>query len=92
MIIVTRFKGERFALNTDLLLRIDSSPDTILTMIDGTKFLVIEPIDEIIAKISEDRAHVLARAQEISAAAHGDGPVDDSDEHIATATPLHGRR
>lgn len=68
MIIVTRLNGAQFGVNPDLLQRVDSAPDTILTLIDGTKYIVKESMVEVIARVNEHRAHLLARAQEIQAA------------------------
>ena len=52
-------------MNPDLIQRIDSAPDTILTLIDGTKYIVAESMPEVIDRIQEQRAQILARAQEI---------------------------
>ena len=37
MIVVTRLNGPRFAVNPDLLQRVESTPDTILTLIDDER-------------------------------------------------------
>ena len=47
MIVVTRLNGPRFAVDPDLLQRVESTPDTILTLIDGTKYIVAESMTEI---------------------------------------------
>ena len=52
-------------MNPDLIQRIDSAPDTILTLIDGTKYIVAESMQDVIGRIHENRAQILARAQEI---------------------------
>src|SRR3546814_3634762 len=39
MIALSRLNGSRFALNSDLIERIDASPDTVITLVDGTKYL-----------------------------------------------------
>lgn len=66
VVIVTRLNGERFALNPDLVQRIDSAPDTILTLVDGTKYLVKESMTEVIDLINAQRATVIARAQQMA--------------------------
>jgi flagellar protein FlbD len=76
VIVVTRLNGPQFGVNPDLLLRIDSAPDTILTLIDGTKYIVEESMAEVIDSIREHRAQLLARAQDLHT-----GP--------AAAEPLH---
>ena len=65
MIVFTRLGGGEFGVNPDLIQRIDSAPDTILTLIDGTKYIVAEPMTEVISRINEHRAQILSRAQEI---------------------------
>ncbi|WP_235522198.1 flagellar FlbD family protein [Cellulomonas sp. Root137] len=62
---MTRLAGGQFGVNPDLIQRIDSAPDTILTLIDGTKYIVAESMPEVIDRIQEQRAQILARAQEI---------------------------
>ena len=63
MIIVTRLNGPQVALNCDLIERAEATPDTILTLVDGTKYLVLETVEEIVAKVREFRASVVAVAQ-----------------------------
>lgn len=65
MIVVTRLNGPQFGVNPDLLQRIDSAPDTILTLIDGTKYIVEESMTEVIDLVNEHRAQLLARAHDI---------------------------
>lgn len=65
MIIVTRLNGTQFAINPDLLERVDTTPDTILTLVDGTKFIVVEPMGEVIDLITTYRATLIARARDL---------------------------
>lgn len=97
VIVVTRLNGAQFGVNPDLLQRVDSAPDTILTLIDGTKYIVRESMAEVIERVNEHRAQLLARAQEIQA---DPPPVvelvrDESDEDveapIANPVPLRPR-
>ena len=60
MISLTRFhQGERIAINPDLIERIEETPDTVVTLTNGTKYLVQESIDEIIEITQLYRARVL---------------------------------
>ena len=63
MIILTRLNGPRFAVNPDLLERVDTTPDTVLTLLDGTKYVVAEPVEEVIAQVRAFRASVIAAAR-----------------------------
>lgn len=65
MIVVTRLSGGRFGVNPDLVQRVDSAPDTILTLVDGTKLIVQESLDEVIELVHEQRAALLARARDV---------------------------
>ena len=62
MIVVTRLNGSSMSLNCDLIERAESTPDTVLTLVDGTKFVITESVDEVIAKVREYRASVIALA------------------------------
>ena len=62
MIVVTRLNGSRFAVNPDLVERVQASPDTTIIMVDGARFVVTESIDELIEKVVAFRARVLALA------------------------------
>ena len=88
MIIVTRLNGGLFGVNPDLVQRVESAPDTILTLIDGSKYIVEESMAEVISRVTEHRAVVLARARELEseratlrlAPEPADGDDDGDDE------------
>ena len=50
MIVVTRLNGPPFAVNPDLIERAESSPDTVVTLVDGTKYVISETLDELIER------------------------------------------
>ena len=62
MIMVTRLNDASFAVNADLIERITAEPDTTLTMVDGVRYVVREPIAEVIERVMQFRADVVARA------------------------------
>ena len=64
MIQLTRLNNEQFALNTDLIERVDVTPDTVLTLIDGTKYVVAESMDELIDRVVAFRARVVSAAED----------------------------
>ncbi len=90
MIIVTRLNGPEFALNPDLVERADSTPDTVITLVDGTKYVIAESVPEFIELIRRYRASVAAEAQIMIEAEHGTNP-ELGDEHTAKILPLHPR-
>lgn len=63
MIVLSRLNGAAFALNPDLIERAESNPDTVITLVDGTKYVVAESIHEIVGLIRDFRASVIAGAQ-----------------------------
>lgn len=65
MVILTRLNGTPVALNADLIERADATPDTVLTLVDGTKYLVRESVEEVVDLVREFRASVVARADSI---------------------------
>jgi flagellar protein FlbD len=62
---VTRLNGERFALNPDLIERVEGHPDTVAFLVDGTKYVVKETVDEVLQEIREYRAGILATSYEM---------------------------
>src|ERR1700712_2406860 len=65
VISVTRLNGERFALNPDLIERVEAHPDTVAFLVDGTKYVVKESVDEVLQEIREFRASILATSYEM---------------------------
>jgi flagellar protein FlbD len=65
MIRVTRLNGEGFALNPDLIERVEGHPDTVAFLIDGTRYVLSESVDEVLQAIREYRATILATSYEM---------------------------
>ena len=65
MIIVHRLNGPPVALNCDLIERAEATPDTVLTLVDGTKYIVAEGLAEVVERVRDFRAGVLARSAEL---------------------------
>src|SRR4051794_18659653 len=62
---VTRLNGEKFALNPDLIERVEAHPDTVAFLVDGTKYVVRESVDEVLQEIREYRSGILATSYEM---------------------------
>jgi flagellar protein FlbD len=60
MISLTRLTGAPFALNPDLVERVDCTPDTVITLVDGTKYLVSESLDDVVDTVLDLRARIIA--------------------------------
>lgn len=65
MIPLTRLNGEQVAINPDRIERADITPDVVLTMTDGSKFVVAESLDELIDRIRFYHASILALSQRL---------------------------
>ncbi|OLN33499.1 flagellar FlbD family protein [Desulfosporosinus metallidurans] len=55
MIYVTRLKGTEFAINSDLIEIMEETPDTVITLTGGNKYVVSESIEVLIERIAEFR-------------------------------------
>ena len=64
MIILTKLSGERFALNPDLVQRVEASHDTVVTLVDGAKYLVAESLDVVADRMLDYRIAVVSGAQQ----------------------------
>ena len=51
MVELTRFNGSTFTVNSDLIETIESTPDTVVSLLTGRKYIVRESVEEIIEKI-----------------------------------------
>ena len=67
MIVVTRLNDSQFAVNPDLIERIHENPDTTLVMVDGAKYIVTEPLAEVIELIAAYRARIISIARHLPA-------------------------
>jgi flagellar protein FlbD len=61
---LTRLSGPVFALNPDLIERVEATPDTVVTLVNGSKYVVRESLDELTSMILNFRAEIIALAQE----------------------------
>jgi len=50
MITLTRLDGRVVVLNADLIKMIESTPDTIITLVNGDTMIVREPVDDVVEK------------------------------------------
>ena len=64
MISLTRLNGPPFALNCDLIERVESTPDTVVTLVDGTKYVVEEPVATVVERVRDYRASIVALVQQ----------------------------
>lgn len=60
MIALTRLKGQAVALNPDLIVTVDATPDTVVHLSNGDSIVVRESVDEIIKRVIEFRRSLVA--------------------------------
>ena len=59
MIQLTRLNSQLLAVNSDLIKFVEQAPDTVVTLLNGEKFLVRETAEQIIQRILQFRRAVL---------------------------------
>ncbi|MBK5224879.1 MAG: flagellar FlbD family protein [Acidimicrobiia bacterium] len=65
MILLRRLNGSELGVNADLIERLEVTPDTVVTLVDGTKYVVADSVEEVIERIIAFRARILAMAEAI---------------------------
>src|SRR3954447_12661351 len=88
VILVTRLNGAVFALNPDLVERAECTPDTVITLVDGTKYIIAESVPEFIDSVRHYRASLISQASRLEAEPTAAATSSD-DDHDAKVLPLH---
>jgi flagellar protein FlbD len=79
VILLSRLGGPAFALNPDLIERAETTPDTVVTLVGGNKYVIRESLTELIDLIVRNRAEVIAMAEQLRA--------DNAPSHSMSRTP-----
>ena len=66
MILLRRLGGPVFTLNPDLIERAEATPDTVVTLIGGNKYVICETLDELVELIRDYRSQVIAAAESLA--------------------------
>jgi flagellar protein FlbD len=67
MIAVTRLDKQRMHLNPDHIICIEETPDTVITLFNGNRYIVVDRASSIISRIVTFRARISRRAASHSA-------------------------
>lgn len=59
MIRVTTLNGKEFYINAEYIEKIEANPDTTITLFNGKKYIVAEPIEEVVKKVLEYKKKIL---------------------------------
>jgi flagellar protein FlbD len=62
MIRVTRLNHTPLVLNSDLIQEIETTPDTVITLTNGQKLMVLESADQIVDRVLSFRQQIVAAA------------------------------
>lgn len=65
MITLTRFDGTQFVLNSDIILYVEATPDTIITLTTGDKLMIKETVEEVINSVIDFKQKVFTGAFEL---------------------------
>ncbi len=66
MISLTRINGNEFVLNSDLIEHIERTPDSVVTLTNGQKFVVRESAEEVVRRVIRFRRAIRSQALEIA--------------------------
>jgi flagellar protein FlbD len=69
MIKVTRLNRTPLIVNSDLIEHMDVTPDTVITLTSGQKYMVLETTEEIVQKVISFRRSLLSQEQGVFATA-----------------------
>jgi flagellar protein FlbD len=59
MIRLTRINHVPLVLNSDLIEHVESTPDTVISLTNGQKFVVLESTDDVIRKVVDFRQEIV---------------------------------
>jgi len=61
LIALSRLDGQGFVLNAELIRTVESTPDTVITLVDGSRLIVAESPAEVVRRVIEYRRAVWGR-------------------------------
>ena len=65
MIVLTKLNGPSFALNPDLIERVDADPGTVIIIVGGASYPIAESVDELLERVRDYRGQVIATAHAV---------------------------
>jgi flagellar protein FlbD len=61
MIKLKRLNGTNFVLNCELIETVEETPDTVISTVNGKKYIVMETVEKIVEKVIEYKRSVLLK-------------------------------
>ncbi|UOY03589.1 flagellar FlbD family protein [Blastococcus sp. PRF04-17] len=89
MIAVTCRNGEHFSLDPGTIARVETDPDTVVHLVDGTKYVVDLTFDQLLRVVSEHRATLLVAQKRL---AGGVAEIAEHATHVRQSTMRVERR
>jgi flagellar protein FlbD len=77
MIRLTRINHVPLVLNSDLIEHVEITPDTVIAMTSGQKYIVVESADEVIQRVIEFRRSITSGPDKLMP--RNDEPADNGD-------------
>ncbi|MGB9613969.1 MAG: flagellar FlbD family protein [Fervidobacterium sp.] len=59
MIKLTGLNGKEFYLNAEYIEKIEANPDTTITLFNGKKYIVADPVEEVVKKVLEYKRKII---------------------------------
>jgi flagellar protein FlbD len=56
---LTGLNGKEFYLNAEYIEKIEANPDTTITLYNGKKYIVLEPVQEVVNRIMEYKKKIV---------------------------------
>jgi len=56
---VTTLNGKEFYINAEYIEKIEANPDTTITLFNGKKYIVAEPVEEVVKRVLEYKKKIL---------------------------------
>ena len=66
MITLKKLNGSEFTINAELIETVEASPDTVISLVTGNRYLVRENVQEVIQKVLEYRERVYSRRKAVN--------------------------
>jgi flagellar protein FlbD len=60
MIKLEKLNGSMVVVNAELIESVEAAPDTVINLVTGNRFLVKDPVDQVVAKVVEYKKKVYA--------------------------------
>ncbi len=58
MVRLSRFDNSEFYVNADLIETIETTPDTVISLVNGKKLVVREPVEEVVSRVVDYRRRI----------------------------------